>query len=74
MNKYNLDKENQITDKKLFDNRRKIMKSMISLPFIFSSNLFASPVQQKLKFNKVFFTSFIAFTIISSDVAYENLM
>jgi len=52
MNKYNLDKENQITDKKLFDNRRKIMKSMISLPFIFSSNLFASPVQQKLKFNK----------------------
>jgi sulfoxide reductase catalytic subunit YedY len=52
MNKYNLDKENQITDKKLFDNRRKIMKSMISLPFIFSSNLFASPIQQKLKFSK----------------------
>ena len=52
MNKYNLDKESQITDKKLFDNRRKIMKSMISLPFIFSSSLFASPVQQKLKFNK----------------------
>ena len=52
MNKYNLDKENQITDKKLFDNRRKIMKSMISLPFLFSSNLFSSPIQQKLKFNK----------------------
>ena len=52
MNKYNLDKESKITDKKLFDNRRKIMKSMISLPFIFSSSLFASPVQQKLKFNK----------------------
>ena len=52
MNKYNLDKEHQITNKALFDNRRKIMKSMISLPFIFSSNLFASPIQQKLKFSK----------------------
>ena len=52
MNKYNLDKEHQITNKALFDNRRKIMKSMISLPFIFSSNLFSAPSGQKLKFNK----------------------
>ena len=52
MNKYNLDKEHQITNKALFDNRRKIMKSMISLPFIFSSNLFSMPSRQKLKFNK----------------------
>ena len=52
MNKYNLDKEHQITNKTLFDNRRKIMKSMISLPFIFSSNLFSAPSGQKLKFNK----------------------
>jgi sulfoxide reductase catalytic subunit YedY len=52
MNKYNLDKEHQITNKALFDNRRKIMKSMISLPFIFSSNLFSMPSKQKLKFNK----------------------
>ena len=52
MNKYNLDKEHQITNKTLFDNRRKIMKSMISLPFIFSSNLFSMPSRQKLKFNK----------------------
>lgn len=52
MNKYNLDKEHQITNKELFDNRRKIMKSMITLPFIFSSNLFSMPARQKLKFNK----------------------
>ena len=38
-NKYNLDKENKITDEVFFKNRRKIMSSAISLPFLLPSNI-----------------------------------
>jgi sulfoxide reductase catalytic subunit YedY len=41
-NKYNLDKENSITDEIYFRNRRKIMSSSLAIPFLLNSNLFAS--------------------------------
>ena len=49
--KYNLDKENKITDEMFFHNRRKIIASSISLPFLLSSNLSFSN-NKKLSFTK----------------------
>ena len=49
--KYNLDKENKITDEIFFHNRRKIIASSISLPFLLSSNLSFSN-NKKLSFTK----------------------
>ena len=49
--KYNLDKENEITDEMFFHNRRKIIASSISLPFLLSSNLSFSN-NKKLSFTK----------------------
>ena len=49
--KYNLDKENKITDEIFFHNRRKIIASSISLPFLLSSNLSFSS-NKKLAFTK----------------------
>jgi len=49
--KYNLDKENKITDEIFFHNRRKIIASSISLPFLLSSNLSFSN-NKKLAFTK----------------------
>ena len=50
-NKYNLDKENKITDEKHFHNRRKIMASTLAFPFLMNSNILAAS-QKKLSFNK----------------------
>jgi len=49
--KYNLDKENEITDEIFFHNRRKIIASSVSLPFLLSSNLSFSN-NKKLAFTK----------------------
>ena len=49
--KYNLDKENKITDEIFFHNRRKIIASSVSLPFLLSSNLSFSN-NKKLAFTK----------------------
>jgi len=49
--KYNLDKENKITDEFFFHNRRKIIASSVSLPFLLSSNLSFSN-NKKLAFTK----------------------
>jgi len=49
--KYNLDKENKITDEIFFHNRRKIIASSVSLPFLLSSNLSFSN-NKKLSFTK----------------------
>ena len=49
--KYNLDKENKITDENLFNNRRKIMMSAFSLPFILKSNILSAS-QKRLTFGK----------------------
>ena len=49
--KYNLDKENEITDEIFFHNRRKIIASSVSLPFLLSSNLLFSN-NKKLAFTK----------------------
>ena len=48
-NKYNLDKENSITDEIYFRNRRKIMSSSLAIPFLINSSLFAS-TQKNLPF------------------------
>ena len=48
-NKYNLDKENKITDEKHFHNRRKIMASTLAFPFLMNSNILAAS-QKKLSF------------------------
>ncbi|MDG2106488.1 MAG: protein-methionine-sulfoxide reductase catalytic subunit MsrP [Gammaproteobacteria bacterium] len=50
-NKYNLDKENKITDEKHFHNRRKIMASTLAFPLLMNSNILAAS-QKKLSFNK----------------------
>ncbi|MDG2158673.1 MAG: protein-methionine-sulfoxide reductase catalytic subunit MsrP [Gammaproteobacteria bacterium] len=50
-NKYNLDKENEITDEKYFLNRRKIMASAFAFPFLINSNSLVAS-QKKLSFNK----------------------
>ncbi|MBS83086.1 MAG: protein-methionine-sulfoxide reductase catalytic subunit MsrP [Gammaproteobacteria bacterium] len=42
MSKYNIVKENQITNEKLFHNRRKIIKSSIAFSFLTLSNLLAA--------------------------------
>ena len=49
--KYNLDKENEITDEIFFHNRRKIIASSVSLPFLLGSNLSFSS-NKKLAFTK----------------------
>ena len=49
--KYNLDKENEITDEIFIHNRRKIIASSVSLPFLLSSNLSFSN-NKKLSFTK----------------------
>ena len=49
--KYNLDKENKITDEIFFHNRRKIIASSVSLPFLLGSNLSFSN-NKKLAFTK----------------------
>jgi len=49
--KYNLDKENKITDEIFFHNRRKIIASSVSLPFLLGSNLSFSS-NKKLAFTK----------------------
>ena len=49
--KYNLDKENKITDEIFFHNRRKIIASSVSLPFLLSSKLLFSN-NKKLSFTK----------------------
>ena len=49
--KYNLDKENEITDEIFFHNRRKIIASSVSLPFLLSSYLSFSN-NKKLAFTK----------------------
>jgi len=49
--KYNLDKENEITDEIFFHNRRKIIASSVSLPFLLGSNLSFSN-NKKLAFTK----------------------
>ncbi len=51
INKYNLDKENKVTDEKFFNNRRKIMASALAFPFLINSNAYSSS-QKKLSFNK----------------------
>ena len=51
INKYNLDKENKVTDEKFFNNRRKIMVSALAFPFLINSNAYSSS-QKKLSFNK----------------------
>ena len=50
-NKYNLDKENKVTDERHFNNRRKIMASTLAFPFLMNSNLLSAS-QKKLSFNK----------------------
>ena len=49
--KYNLDKENEITDEIFFHNRRKIIASSVSLPLLLGSNLSFSN-NKKLAFTK----------------------
>ena len=50
--KYNLDKENKITDQRLFKRRREIIAGILSAPFILnSSNLFAKD-EEYLTFKK----------------------
>tara|TARA_Y100000996_G_C22448009_1_gene612595 strand:+ start:73 stop:1002 length:930 start_codon:yes stop_codon:yes gene_type:complete len=49
--KYNLDKEDKITDEKYFMNRRKIMASAFSLPFIFNPNILSAS-SKRLSFGK----------------------
>ena len=51
INKYNLDKENKVTDENFFNNRRKIMASALAFPFLINSNAHSS-LQEKLSFNK----------------------
>ena len=52
INKYNLDKENKVTDEKHFNNRRKIMASALAFPFLINSNAYWHASQKKLSFNK----------------------
>ena len=49
--KYNLDKEDQVTDEIFFHNRRKIIASSVSLPFLLSPSLSFSN-NKKLTFTK----------------------
>mgnify|MGYP001189441398 FL=1 len=49
--KYNLDKESAVTDEKIFINRRKIMASVFSFPFIFNTNMLSASTK-RLTFRK----------------------
>ena len=52
INKYNLDKENKVTDQRLFTKRREIIAGILSAPFVLnSSNLFAKE-EKYLPFKK----------------------
>ena len=51
MSKYNLDKENKITDEIFFNNRRKIIASSLALPFMLGSSLLTA-TEKKLQFTK----------------------
>ena len=52
MSKYNIIKESEVTDEKLFHNRRKIIKSSIAFSFFTLSNLLFAKTEDLIEISK----------------------